>query len=52
MAHYADNSEPRKIFGSGFKIGGEKYVTIRADERSLYGKKVGKRQKRRGRACS
>ena len=31
---------PRAIFGTGFKLNREKYVTIRADERSLYGKKV------------
>ncbi|KAG8530055.1 uncharacterized protein KY384_005537 [Bacidia gigantensis] len=39
VAHYADTTEPKKIFGSGFKVAGEKYVTLRADERSLYGKK-------------
>lgn len=29
-----------KAFSSGFSVCGEKFVTIRADERSLYGKKV------------
>ncbi|KAJ5795844.1 uncharacterized protein N7518_004384 [Penicillium psychrosexuale] len=28
-----------KAFSSGFSVCGEKFVTIRADERSLYGKK-------------
>lgn len=27
-------------FANGFSIAGEKFVTIKADERSLYGKKV------------
>lgn len=40
VAHYADTGEPKKVFGTGFKIAGEKYVTIKADERSLYGKQV------------
>ncbi|GAT25090.1 profilin Pfy1 [Aspergillus luchuensis] len=31
--------DPNSAFGTGITIGGEKFVTIRADERSLYGKK-------------
>jgi len=40
IACYKDNT---KAFGSGFYIAGVKYVTIKADDRSLYGKqgKVG-----------
>jgi len=40
VACYKDNA---KAFSSGFHIGGTKYLTIKADERSLYGKqgKVG-----------
>lgn len=30
----------KSISASGFNAGGEKFVTIKADERSLYGKKV------------
>ena len=40
VAHYADSGETKKIFGTGFRIAGEKYVTLKADDRSLYGKKV------------
>ena len=35
-----EEKEPKKIFGSGFKIAGEKYLTIHAEGRSVYGKKV------------
>lgn len=35
-----DEKPPKKIFGSGFKIAGEKYLTIHAEDRSVYGKKV------------
>jgi len=40
VACYKDNA---KAFSSGFHVGGTKYLTIKADERSLYGKqgKVG-----------
>lgn len=37
IACYKDNS---KAFGSGFHIAGTKYLTIKADDRSLYGKQV------------
>lgn len=33
-----DNSD--SIFGSGVKIGGEKYFTIRADDKAIQGRKV------------
>lgn len=29
-----------QAFANGFTVGGDKFVTIRADPRSLYGKKV------------
>ena len=35
-----EDKQPKKIFGSGFKIAGEKYLTIHAEDRSVYGKKV------------
>ncbi|KAE8380114.1 Profilin/allergen [Aspergillus bertholletiae] len=35
-AAFADNGV---AMGQGIKVGGEKFVSIRADERSLYGKK-------------
>ncbi|KAE8157702.1 Profilin/allergen [Aspergillus tamarii] len=35
-AAFADSSA---AFANGLKVGGEKFVTIRADDRSLYGKK-------------
>jgi profilin len=40
VANYKDTAEPKKIFGTGIHVAGDKYVTIKADDRSLYGKKV------------
>lgn len=40
VAAYKDNQDIKSIQGSGFYIAGEKYITLRADDRSLYGKKV------------
>lgn len=40
VSHYADKDDPKKVFGTGFRIAGEKYLTLKADDRSLYGKKV------------
>lgn len=40
VASYADNGEPKKVQSSGFYVAGHRYVTIKADYRSLYGKKV------------
>lgn len=37
IACYKDNA---KAFSSGFHIAGTKYLTIKADDRSLYGKQV------------
>jgi len=39
VSSYKDPDTDKKIFGTGFHIGGEKYLTIRAEDRSLYGKK-------------
>lgn len=35
-------SDPSGIRASGLIVGGEKYITLRADDRSIYGKKVSK----------
>ena len=40
VASFTDTAEPRAIQGNGFHIAGVKYMTIKSDERSLYGKKV------------
>ena len=37
---YSDNAEPKKIQTNGFHIGGEKFMTVRAEGRAVYGKKV------------
>ena len=38
---YKDTSEPKKVQQNGLHIAGEKYFVLKADETSLYGKKVG-----------
>ena len=38
---YADTSVPKKVQSTGLHIAGQKYIVIKADETSLYGKKVG-----------
>ena len=40
VAAYKDTTDPKKVWGTGLHIAGEKYVTLKADDRSLYGKKV------------
>jgi len=40
VSSFADSSEPKAIQSSGFHIAGDKYITLRSDDRSLYGKKV------------
>ena len=40
VAAYKDTADPKKVWGTGIHIAGEKYVTLKADDRSLYGKKV------------
>jgi len=37
---YSDKSAVKKVQSEGFHIAGSRYVTIKADERSLYGRKV------------
>lgn len=37
---YADKGDPKKVQSSGFYIAGQRYVTIKAEDRSLYGRKV------------
>ncbi|MCJ1449876.1 profilin, required for normal timing of actin polymerization in response to thermal stress [Mycoblastus sanguinarius] len=39
ISSYSDSSEVKKIQSGGFKIAGEKYMTIKADDKSVYGKK-------------
>jgi len=36
---YRDTKDVKDVQGSGFYIAGSKYMTLRADDRSLYGKK-------------
>ena len=40
IASYSDKSDPKKIQIGGFRIAGEKYMTIKADDKSVYGRKV------------
>ena len=40
VASFAEEDPNKKIWGTGFKIEGEKYVTIKAEDKSVYGKKV------------
>ena len=40
VSAYADKADVKKVQSDGFHIAGHRYVTIKADERSLYGKKV------------
>ncbi|KAI9926132.1 hypothetical protein ASPWEDRAFT_43512 [Aspergillus wentii DTO 134E9] len=35
----ASFADPSSVFGTGITVGGEKFVCIRADDRSIYGKK-------------
>ncbi|KAK5938969.1 profilin, required for normal timing of actin polymerization in response to thermal stress [Knufia obscura] len=39
VSSFSDSSEPKAIQGQGFKVAGDKYFTLRSDDRSLYGKK-------------
>ena len=39
VASFADDSEVKKVQSEGFHIAGEKFFTIKSDDRSLYGKK-------------
>ncbi len=44
---YKDTSQPKKVQATGLHIAGQKYIVIKADETSLYGKKVGPTHPRR-----
>ena len=37
---FNDTSEPKKVQSEGFHVAGVRYVVIKAEDRSLYGKKV------------
>ncbi|MCJ1297829.1 profilin, required for normal timing of actin polymerization in response to thermal stress [Hypocenomyce scalaris] len=39
VSSYKDTGEVKKVQSSGLHIAGERYVVIKADDRSLYGKK-------------
>lgn len=41
---FNDTNEPKAVQASGLHLAGEKYFVIMANEKSLYGKKVGWRQ--------
>jgi hypothetical protein len=40
VASFKDTMVPKKVNSTGIYIAGEKYITLKADEESLYGKKV------------
>lgn len=40
VSSYKDTGDIKKVQANGVHVGGERYVVIKADERSLYGKKV------------
>ena len=37
---YKDSAEPKTIQSTGMHVAAEKYIVLKADDRSLYGKKV------------
>jgi len=39
VASYSDKSDVKKVQSEGVHVGGHRYVVIKADDRSLYGKK-------------
>ncbi|KAL9001067.1 MAG: hypothetical protein Q9188_005545 [Gyalolechia gomerana] len=39
VVSFADTSDVKKVQSEGFYVAGEKFFTLRSDERSLYGKK-------------
>jgi len=39
IASYTDTTDVKKIQSGGFRVAGEKYMTIKADEKSVYGRK-------------
>ena len=43
VASYSDTGDIKKIQSNGFHVAGMKYMTIKTDERSVYGMKVQRR---------
>lgn len=39
VAAYKDTNDVKKVQSEGLRIAGERYVVIKADDRSLYGKR-------------
>jgi hypothetical protein len=37
---YKDTTNPKNVWGTGLHVAKQKYVTLKADDRSLYGKQV------------
>lgn len=48
VASYNDKSDVKKVQSEGVHVGGHRYVVIKADDRSLYGKKVRRRRAKHG----
>ena len=40
VSAYKDKADVKKIQSTGIHVAGERYVVIKADDRSIYGKKV------------
>ena len=40
IAAYNDKAEVKAVQSNGLHVGGERFVVLKADERSLYGRKV------------
>ena len=40
VSSYKDSGDVKKIQSNGFHVAGKKYMTIKADEKSVYGKQV------------
>jgi profilin len=43
VAAYNDKGDVKQCQSTGLHIAGDRYVVIKADERSIYGKKVGRK---------
>jgi profilin len=43
VAAYNDTADVKAVQSTGVTIAGQKYIVIKADDRSLYGKKVSQR---------
>lgn len=40
VAAYNDKSDVKQVQSSGLHIAGEKFIVLKSDDRSIYGKKV------------